>query len=60
MRISSQQQVGINKTNPDEALDVTGNIKSSGSITTNSTAPSTNIGPGALVSKRWIRCSSRC
>ena len=38
MRISSQQQVGINKTNPDEALDVTGNILSSGSITTNSTA----------------------
>ena len=51
MRISSQQQVGINTTNPNQALDVVGNIVSSGSITANSTAPSTNIGTGALVSK---------
>ena len=51
MRISSQQQVGINKTNPNEALDVTGNILSSGTIVSNSTSPSVNIGTGAIVSK---------
>lgn len=51
MRISSQRQVGINKTNPTEALDVTGNILSSGTIVSNSTTPSINIGSGALVSK---------
>ena len=51
MRISSQQQVGINKTNPNEALDVTGNILSSGTIVSNSTSPSINIGSGAIVSK---------
>jgi len=51
MRISSQQQVGINNTNPNEALDVTGNILSSGTIVSNSTSPSINIGSGAIVSK---------
>jgi microcystin-dependent protein len=51
MRISSQRQVGINKTNPTEALDVSGNILSSGTITSNSTTPSINIGSGAVVSK---------
>ena len=51
MRISSQRQVGINKTNPTEALDVTGNILSSGTIVSNSTSPSINIGSGAIVSK---------
>ena len=51
MRISSQQQVGINKTNPTEALDVLGNILSSGTIISNSTSPSINISSGALVSK---------
>jgi microcystin-dependent protein len=51
MRISSQQQVGINKTNPNEALDVTGNILSSGTIVSNSTSPSINISSGAIVSK---------
>ena len=51
MRISSQRQVGINKTNPTEALDVTGNILSSGTIVSNSTSPSINIGSGAMVSK---------
>jgi len=51
MRISSQRQVGINKTNPTEALDVSGNILSSGTITSNSTTPSINVGSGAVVSK---------
>ena len=51
MRICSQQQVGINNTNPNEALDVTGNILSSGTIVSNSTSPSINIGSGAIVSK---------
>ena len=51
MRISSQQQVGINNTNPNEALDVTGNILSSGTIVSNSMSPSINIGSGAIVSK---------
>ena len=51
MRISSQRQVGINKTNPTEALDVSGNILSSGTITSNSNTPSINVGSGAVVSK---------
>ena len=51
MRISSQNQVGINKTNPTEALDVSGNVLASGTMVSNSTTPSINIGSGAIVSK---------
>jgi len=49
MRISSQGQVGINK-NPTEALDVTGNILSSGTIKSVNTTDSTNISTGAIIS----------
>src|SRR6056300_65308 len=58
MRISSQRQVGINKTNPTEALDVQGNIVASiipnteqgGKITAFNPENSINIGTGAIVS----------
>jgi microcystin-dependent protein len=51
LRIDSSLRVGINNEAPDEALDVTGNIKTSGIITINSTTQSTTIGNGALVIK---------
>jgi len=51
LRVDSSLRVGINNEAPDEALDVTGNIKSSGIITTNNTSQSSTIGNGALVVK---------
>ena len=50
MRISSLGQVGINK-NPTEALDVSGNVLTTGSITTTNTTDSINLDTGAIVSK---------
>tara|TARA_B110000977_G_scaffold35585_1_gene47599 strand:- start:2548 stop:4656 length:2109 start_codon:yes stop_codon:yes gene_type:complete len=51
LRIDSSLRVGINNEAPDEALDVTGNFKTSGIITTNSVIQSTTISNGALVVK---------
>ena len=51
LRVDSALRVGINNEAPDEALDVTGNVKISGVITTNNTNQSTTIGNGALVVK---------
>lgn len=59
MRISSLGQVGINKTNPNEALDITGNILTSGSITANSTADAINISTGAMVSKGGLAVAKK-
>ena len=51
MRISSQGQVGINNTNPNATLDVTGTLNTSGKITANNTDDSTDISTGSLVVK---------
>ena len=49
--IDSSERVGVNNTSPAEALDVTGNIQSSGSITTNSTTQSSSISSGSFVAR---------
>jgi len=51
LRVDSSLRVGINNEAPDEALDVTGNIQTSGIITINDTTQSTTIGNGSLVVK---------
>lgn len=51
MRIDSTTNIGINNTAPSEALDVTGNIKVSNSITIDGTTASTNFGTGSLIVK---------
>lgn len=48
IRIDSNLRVGINTEAPDQALDVVGNIQSSGSVFINSTTNSTTINNGAL------------
>lgn len=42
--------IGINNLTPDEALDVDGNIKTTGSLILTSTAPSTNFNNGSIIS----------
>ena len=51
LRVDSNLRVGINNEAPDEALDVTGNFLTSGTITTNDTTQSTTISNGAAVIK---------
>lgn len=51
LRVDSNLRVGINNVAPDEALDVTGNILTSGTIRTNDTTESTTISNGALIVK---------
>ena len=51
LRVDSSLRVGINNEAPDEALDVTGNILSSGTIQTDNITQSTTIGNGALIVK---------
>ena len=51
MRIDSNLRLGVNNTAPDEALDVTGNIKSSGTAVINSTTESETISTGSIVAK---------
>lgn len=48
IRITSGGNVGIKNENPEEALDVTGNIKASGTIVAQSTEQSTSINNGAM------------
>ena len=48
LRIDSSERVGINKTNPDEALDVTGNIKTSGQLIVTGTENATNLLTGSI------------
>ena len=48
IRIDSNTNVGINNTAPTETLDVTGNIKTSGSLVVNSVTDSINLTTGAL------------
>ena len=54
LRVSSQGQVGVNKTNPTQALDVTGNILSSGSIQSDSTTDATNVSSGSIIAKGGV------
>ena len=53
LRIKSNQNdaptVGINKLLPDEALDVVGNIKTSGKLFVNSTEESTDLDEGSII-----------
>lgn len=51
VRIDSSLRVGIANVAPDEALDVTGNIQSSGIVKINSVVDSTNISDGSLIAK---------
>lgn len=51
IRVDSNTNVGINNEAPDEALDVTGNIKASGSLVINSTTESNNVSEGAAIIK---------
>jgi microcystin-dependent protein len=48
IRVDSNLRVGVNTEAPDEALDVVGNIQSSGSVIINDTTDSTTINNGAL------------
>jgi microcystin-dependent protein len=50
LRIDGSSKVGINKTNPDEALDVTGSIKASDQLILTSATDSTSLTTGSLVS----------
>lgn len=49
IRVDANERVGIRKLNPQEALDVTGNILASGSIKTTDTTESTTNGTGSAV-----------
>lgn len=49
IRVDANERVGIRKLNPQEALDVTGNILSSGIIKTTDTTESTTSGTGSAV-----------
>lgn len=49
VRFDSNLRVGINNVAPDEALDVTGNIQSSGAVLVNSTTESDTVGTGAVI-----------
>ncbi len=49
LRIDSSQKVGINKTNPDESLDVVGNIKTNGKLIVANTENSTGINTGSIM-----------
>jgi microcystin-dependent protein len=51
LRVDSSLRVGINNVAPDEALDVTGNLLTSGTIKTNDVTESTSISDGSLVIK---------
>tara|TARA_B100001057_G_scaffold276022_1_gene276283 strand:- start:1713 stop:3737 length:2025 start_codon:yes stop_codon:yes gene_type:complete len=51
LRVDSNLRVGINNTAPDEALDITGNLKASGTAAIDSTTQSETIGTGAIVTK---------
>ncbi len=51
LRVDSNLRVGINNTAPDEALDITGNIKASGTANIDATTQSETIGTGAIVVK---------
>lgn len=57
IRVDSQKRVGINKTNPDEALDIVGNVKTTGTLRVANTAPATGISTGALSTSGGLSAS---
>ena len=54
LRVDSALRVGINNEAPDEALDVTGNVLTSGAIRTNDVTESTTIGTGSIIAKGGV------
>lgn len=48
LRIDSSERVGINKTNPDESLDVSGNIKTDENLIVVGTDNATNLSTGSI------------
>lgn len=54
LRVDSSLRVGINNEAPDEALDVTGNVLTSGIIRTNDVTESTSIGNGSIIAKGGV------
>ena len=54
LRVDSSLRVGINNEAPDEALDVTGNLLTSGIIKTNDVTESTTISNGSIIAKGGI------
>ena len=54
LRIDSSLRVGINNEAPNEALDITGNLLTSGTIKTNNVTESTSISNGSIVAKGGI------
>jgi len=54
MRIDSNTNVGINNLAPAEALDVTGNIKTSGELYVDAVTNANNVNTGALIVKGGV------
>ena len=54
LRVDSSLRIGVNNEAPDEALDVTGNLLTSGTIKTNDVTESTTISNGALIVKGGV------
>jgi len=54
VRVDSDLRVGINNEAPEEALDVTGNMQSSGVLKINDTTQSTTIGTGSAIIKGGV------
>jgi len=54
LRIDSAQRLGINNEAPDEALDVIGNAKTSGTLEIDSTQQSNDFNTGAIVTKGGV------
>lgn len=54
LRIDGSQRLGINNEAPDEELDVTGNVKASGTLQIDSTLQSTDFDNGSVVTKGGV------
>jgi microcystin-dependent protein len=54
LRVDSSLRIGVNNEAPDEALDVTGNFLTSGTIKTNDITESTTISNGSIIAKGGV------
>ena len=54
IRVDSDLKVGINNEAPEEALDVTGNLQTSGVLKLNDTPEATTIGTGSAIIKGGV------
>lgn len=54
IRVDSNLRVGINNEAPEQALDVTGNIQSSGQVLVNDTTQSDTISTGSVITKGGV------